>query len=524
MAFTLVATSSGLSAIAADGTTTSLTLPGGVSAVNAVLRGAVLNRFALLANAFSQPVWVDEEMTVYPVQLAGPSVAPTLATGAGTGYTGTRRSKVQFLIKSAAGAILGASELSPASNAVTCANQNITYTVLATSPNAAVNCRRIYSTATNGTSYFWDFDLDDNTTTTVTKATTDASLATDAVDPLDYVAAPSGIVNVVGHKGRAWAVSSIDPDTIYGSQLDDVTSWPVSIPTYPLGAEKSGVTGFGPRRDDLVFFKRASIQKIVGDSPDNFRITQIAQGQGCVAPDSVIVTRDYTRWLDTDGVWELGPDDIPRSLSDEKVRPWFTSDTYFNRSMFPFAFGAYDPRKHSYDLFLCATGTTTINRVVSYDILSGRWFGPHVIATFTPAGRCLASDTTGTPRLLLGGTNGIVYATTAGNYTDGTSDAIDFDCYTKFHTGGNPDLTHLFLQPTVLTKKESGGTLTVTPYVGALDASAGTAQSHDLTKERERLARFGVGRLCQIRFRQNTAAQGVELYGYELPYLTLGRR
>jgi hypothetical protein len=236
------------------------------------------------------------------------------------------------------------------------------------------------------------------------------------------------------------------------------------------------------------------------------------------------VIRDVVYWLDSDGVWMLGPDDTPTSVSDAAVRPWFTTSDYFNRAVFSTAFAQYDPRKHSYDLFLCSAGSTTIDRWVSLDLASGKWFGPHKTGTFTPSGVAVCSDTSGNPRLVVGASNGFIYAPLAGNYSDGTATAIDFDVKGKFHSGEEPDMTHTWLQPTIFTKVDSAGTLTVTPVVGNLNASAGTPLPHDLTKERERLPRLGSGRLCQLQFRENNAGQGVELYGYEIPYNVVGRR
>jgi hypothetical protein len=388
MGYTLIATSSGLTSASANGTTSDITLPSGVDAVSgARLRGAVLNRIALLVNAFSKAIFIDINNTAYPAQLATPAVKPTLAAS-GTGYTGTVRGKVQFLIKDIYGNVLGASELSPASDAVAFANQGIAWSGIAVSPDPAVNARRLYRTATLGTEFFWDVDIDDNTTTSITNSNADATLDLTAVDSGDYAAAPAGLDLVVEHGGRAWGRSKADPDTLYGSAVDDVTNWPEIIPT----------------------------------------------------------------------------------------------------------------------------------------ILSGRWFGPHKLAAFTPTGAVVVNDASGNPQLAIGASNGFLYATLSGNYSDGSSTAIDFDIKGKFHSGEMPDYTHVWLQPSVFTKKESGGTLTVTPYVGQLDASAGTAQSHDLTKERERLARLGTGRLCQLEFQQATAGQGVELYGYEVPYIQVGRR
>lgn len=526
MSSTLIATTAGITLMAPDGSTVDLTLPTGVSMTTNLLRAAVLDRIVLLTGATSLPIFGDINNNLYPARLPIPT-KPVLATS-GTGYTGTVRAKVQFLIKDAIGNILAHSEMSEASDALACSNQGIQYT-LPTSPDPAVNARRVYRTATLGTNYFADFDVDDNTTTSITNSHSDASLAVEATDSGDFVTGPSDLDLVVAHGGRAWGRTKNEPDTLYGSAIDDVSSWPIIIPTYPHGADFSGITGLGKRRDDLVVLKRKTIQKLVGDSEDSFRMVQVAQGRGCVAPGSVVVIDDVVYWLDSDGVWTLKGDTI-ECISDETVRPWFSSTTYFERTLFANAFAGYDPRKRSYDLFLSAAGSTVIDRYVSYDILTGRWFGPHKIAAFTPVSTCVSLDSGGNPIMLLtssGSGVGNVYRAVPDNYSDGTTgatSAIVFDVMGKFHQGNKPDYTHAWLQPTIFTKKDSAGTLTVTPYVGQLDASAGTAQSHALTAERERIARLGVGRLCQLEFTQSTDGQGVELYGYHIPYITLGRR
>jgi hypothetical protein len=107
--------------------------------------------------------------------------------------------------------------------------------------------------------------------------------------------------------------------------------------------------------------------------------------------------------------------------------------------------------------------------------------------------------------------------------TDGAATAIDFDVTTKPHTP-DPDKMHVWRRPTILTKAEAAGLLTVTPSVGDITAAAGAAMTHDLTQERTVLDRIGVGRLCTLRFRQNVAGQPVSLYGYMLPATTIGKR
>jgi len=98
------------------------------------------------------------------------------------------------------------------------------------------------------------------------------------------------------------------------------------------------------------------------------------------------------------------------------------------------------------------------------------------------------------------------------------------DLDTPFFSMNSPDIEKHFGQPTIISKVEAAGTLTITPKTGGLDASAGSALTHTLTTGRELLPRLGQGRYVQLRLRKNTNAQGVELYGIEIPFHELGRR
>lgn len=52
----------------------------------------------------------------------------------------------------------------------------------------------------------------------------------------------------------------------------------------------------------------------------------------------------------------------------------------------------------------------------------------------------------------------------------------------------------------------------------------GTVMLADLTLGRENLDRLGAGAMAQLNFRLNTLNKGVRLYGYEIPFIELGRR
>lgn len=531
MPFALVTAGTSLQLVNADGTIQTLTLPADVTVLSGYrLRGAVLDRAVVGVNAPTRPIWVDPDGAVRPLHVPPPITGPTLAAGAAGGLTGTFTAKHSNLIKDDLGRVLAESPLSRASVAVTVAAQLIAGTIPVAVGSANVNARRVYRTTTNGTVYFPWFDLDDNTTTEYSDDASDAALGLVAA-PTDLGSPPSRFTLLVEWKGRLWAVSPADVDMLYGSGLRKVFAWPAALqnPVRPVGADTYGITGFLPRRDELGIGKRNVLWKMIGDSEDTFALKKVVEGTGVLAPDSCIVVRDVGYFLGSGvggfGVFAWSSAGVS-SISDDLVHPWFNTDTYFARGQFPNAVAAYDPLKHAVLLFLSAPGSTTLDRWVSYDIEGKRWLGPHITAALTPTCAGVLKDTNELDRAVIGASDGYLYTSTPGNYSDGTASAIDFDVTGKFHAGAPPapDIEHFFGQLSVLTKAEVAGTLDIIPKVGDLTVAAGTTMTHDLTLERERLARLGTGRLCQLRFRQNTAGQGVELYGYEIPWHEVGRR
>lgn len=519
----ILITTSGLQLLGSTGTLTTLTLPSGILPVpNTQASVASLNGNFIITGCFSQALWVRPDLSLSILSLPKPGNAPVLSSGGVGAYTGTRQVQVQFLIKNGP-TVLGYGPLSDPSTAFAYTNQQQTISNIATSSHPSVNARRIYMTAATDNSYFFAFDINDNTTTSQTVDIADGALSTVAVDATQFISAPNNMDLVASWKGRLWGRSG---DTLVGSAAGRVEQWPLAFPINPVGVDTVGITGFMPRRDEFAVCKRNLIWKVTGSDATNFAVVNVAEGKGCVAPASCLVIRDVGYFLSDDGVYSWSSTGI-KCLTDDLVRPWFTTDTYFNRAGFQNAFAGYDPIRNTYNLFLPVAGgsATVMNRWVTLDLNTGCWFGPHQTAMgVTFNGAVVAPDANNVLRMVLGGSDNFLYSPAPGTFTDGTSTAIAFDAKSKPLWGDSPDLTHLWQQLTVLTKKDVGGTLTVTPYVGDIGASAGTAQSHDLTKERERLARFGIGRLLTLEFTQNTNAQGVELYGFLQPYVTLGRR
>lgn len=522
-AYSVIVTATGVLIMGSSGTQTTLALPNGVVGTGRRARAAILNKRLIIVNAFTAPIWLSPDLILRPLAMPTPNTKPTLAAGAAGSYTGARRAKVSFLLKDATtGRIQGEGPLSEQSASVAFAAQKIVISTLATpAVGAPVTGRRIYLTTAGGSVFFAAFDIDDITTTSVTTSVADAALSTIAA-PDDLVAAPTNLDLIVTWKNRLWARSALD--RVHGTTSGIADRWPNSFAVEPQGADGFGVTGFLPRKADLGILRRDRLWKLVGDDEDTFELVKVIDGKGGVAPDACKVIRDVGYFLSDDGVFTWAVDGV-ESITDDTVRPWFTTDTYFNRGLFNSAFAEYDPTRHRYLLFLAAAGSTVINRWVEFDIATKTWFGPHKCDAVTNwNAAAIAPDGSDVLRLVLAANDGYCYAFTPSSSTDGASTAIAFDVIGKAHSGGNPDSFHVWLEPSIFSKTEAGGTLIVTPYLDTLDAAAGATLSHALTGERGRLDRIGVGRLCKLQFTLATAGRGVTIYGYQIPFVPTGRR
>lgn len=533
----------GLSAIKSDGTVTALTLPSGIT-ISTSIRGvfAVLAQQIFFVYAGTKSLWIDPyDLTVRPMHILPPLNSPTIAAGSSTGLTGSYHCGVAYAIKSSYdGTIINRSPVTGPSLAVSLANKDAAYTNIPVSPDTNVNCRILYRTAAGGTDLFECLQIDDNVTTAINDALSDTALDSLPADP-DLGVAPGAIPGtalklLVAWKSRLWGVSArvdeqsdvryTEVNQFYGWNDDNI------LPAYPKGEDSFGIVGLAPRRNVLGLLKRSRVLSVIGSNSDDFEVVIIAEGMGCCAPESVVVIRDKAYWLGLDGVYRWDDSGVT-CISRDTVDGWFTTDTYFNRAKFPNAFGSWNPKINAYELGLAATGSSNIDRWVNFHIDAnngkGEWLGPHETSAFTPTARARLQDDTGLFLPAMGASDGYIYLQNNSTYSDvsgaGATSAISAQIDTKWHADKSPDVFHHFGRLSVLARIESAGTLTITPYVGGLDASAGTAMSMDLTRGRQILNRIGNGRLMKLSFTQATAARRFLLYGYEVsPVFEVGKR
>lgn len=519
--------------IKTDGTETALTLPSGVTLSSTRRpRFAILGRNIVVVNSPSRNLVVSPDGAVRPMVYRGPGSSPIVAAGSGTGLTGAYKVWVSFRVRdTSTGKLLSESPLSPASASVTLTNQNLAVTGIPISSDSEVNARAVYRSAAGGTEPFEWAEIDGNVATSFTGDESDATLALLPEDPA--IGIPPGTVEgfrlelITAWKNRLWAKSN-DPskvDYVLFSEEEKHYHWKTSsfLPIKPVGQDEAGITAFIARRDELGVGKRDMLAKISGVSESDFEVVVVHVGAGPVSQESCVVVNDVGYFLGETGVYAWSAEGVKR-ISEERVHAWFNTDTYFNRAQFENAIACYDPRFHAYVLGLAAAGSSNIDRWVMYTINDGRWWGPHKTGEFTPTAMQTLEDASDIAMPVFGASDGKLYKPNYGVFSDGSSTAIDLDVDTKFFSGDAPDIDHYWGQLSILSKIQGSGTLTITPKVGWLNSSAGTAISHDMTKGRERLRRLGVGKLAQLNLRQNTAGVGAQVFGMELPFHELGRR
>jgi hypothetical protein len=528
MAFYLINHGTGLSRMTTAGVATALTLPTGVTVSSTrPPRSVIWGREVITANSVSRPLATTRNYNPRLLVLRAPTTAPVLtATGSGS-LSGTFKVKLTFIIKDEWGKLVSESGFGPESAASpTLTNQQLLASGVPISadtvPTGFTLARRVYRTATGpGSEYFPWVDVDGNVVTTVQNDMSDASIGLVAAPILGDVPDLSLLAE---WKTRLWGVSRLGIDTVRYTEADRPYAWgPLNtIPIPRIGQDDRGIIQIVSRREGLGVGRQNSVHQISGNSIRDFRRQTISEMVGFEGSEAVVVRESTVYFLWKDGVYEWSNGGIV-SLTDKKVRSWFTKDDTFNRGRFQYAKMGINVLRNSLVLQLAAAGSTSEDRWIEYSFADQTWWGPHKTDAWTPTCNTFIYDSSGQPIWVMGTSDGFVVKEQA-TRTDNTATGIAFDVEGKFHDMQTPDIHKYFGELSLVSKIQSAGTLSIIPYVGGLDASAGTTISASMTTDRQRLRRLGTGRYCKLVFQHSTAGQDVELFGYQIPFHEVGRR
>ena len=516
------------------GVATALNLPSGVSLSSAErARFAILGRQVFLFNSPTVNLSIDPfDDTVTVLTPIAPPTAGKVQEGGSGDLTGTYRVKVAFGVRDVRGSVISLTNSGPESAGVALTSKNLKVTGIPTSSDASTNFRRIYRTLAGGRVYFWWSDLEGNTSTEFEASITDESIAL-APEPKNLGnppgSVPGGVRMKMGvpWKGKLWGVATgvgADLDTLRWSEFRRPYAWSAinALPIPPVGSDGAGITGIIPRRNVLGVAKRDVLHIITSSDPLTGERRSISE-VGMSSPDAIALFDDTAWFLGEAGFYQWDNSGV-ENIASSDVEPWFTRDDTFNRAEFKNAISGYHHGRESIITLLSAAGSSDLDRWVEYYPKSGVWLGPHKTGEFTPTALAGLEDSNDLAQITFGSSNGFLWKEQA-TRTDGATTAVDFDVLEQWHSAGTPDIEKYWGLLSMLTEVEGSGTLTVTPTVGDLDASAGSGISHDLTTGRERLTRLLQGRFLRLRFRLNTAGKDATILGYEIdPVIELGRR
>lgn len=526
MSFNVIQAGSNLKLVSDAGVVSSaLTLPSGVTLRTDVpFRATTFGRYVVAVNTPSQPLIIDATGTVRLLCPKPPRIAPVVSGAAGGTLSGTYGGiRVTFITNDSAGNLISESDFSPASNSVTIANQYLKATSIDTSPDA-ISGRRLYRPTTNGATLFQWVDLDGNVLTSIQDDLSDAGLS-EVAAPFGQRGTPPDLTMIAEFRSRLFGVDRVDIDDLRHTEVGLMFAWPADnvFPIPSVGSDVKGIRALVPRREALGIGRTNQLLMLTGTDDTNFQVIKLSQNLGIISQESVAVYRDTAYFLWEDGVYQWGDDGL-YCLSDGLVRSWFATDSYFNRSTFQYAFAHVDPIRNKYRLFLNPAGSTTTIRWVEYDLVTKKWWGPHLTSAMTPTSVFTLLDGNLVPRPTFGALDGNLYRE-QDTRTDGTNTAIAEDVILKRFDMELPDHDKYWGQITAVGKAQSGGTMSIGLSVGELNAATTSTESWDMTQNRQRLGRVGTGKHVQIELTNSQVAQDAEIYELDIdPVTILGRR
>lgn len=527
---TLVQSGADLYIVAEDGGSTVLSEPSTVT-ISAIRppRFEVNGVHAIVVNSPNEPLIVDDSGVVLFMSPAAPSAAPTLAVGAAGALTGTFGVKYTFAIRTIDDVIVAESGFSPSASVALTADKLSVADLQLLSGLTAANydsryevVRRIYRTTAGTSTYFLWYTVADNTTTSFSDDTSDASINTLAAANL---ASAPFLSNVASFRDRLFGVDdTTNREILLYSEAGLRWAWPEdNYFTMPQvkGDQQSGITALMPRRDALGVAKSNMLLQLTGTSDADFQLVTLSTSVGCVSHESAAIYRDAWYFLGQDGVYRWDENGV-NSITDGRVRSWFTTDTYFDRASFDTAFGVIDILDKSYKLFLVEAGDTDSNVWIEYDIESGTWWGPHKTSAYTFTSAFTAA---GHQPLMVAGTSAGYLTVETSTRSDDASAAIEVEAITAPIQATDPPAMTYFGNLEVEVAPQAAGSLLIYPTVGELAESEDTVMTRDLTDPSESLPRLGYGRFLKLRFYHNTISQIIQILGFEVsPVNVVGRR
>lgn len=225
-------------------------------------------------------------------------IEPPGSAPSGTASAGGSLSAGTYLIKYTFVDIDGyESNASPEFSITTNAGDKINLTI-ATSSDPKVVARRIYRTTTNGALYYFDTEVSDNTTTSVTLTQSDTSLSSGTILHDNHDIPPATAHLIARRRSR---IMIADGDAFYFSDIADVEYFPATWVIYTGSRQK--IMGLMEQQESLAVFTADSIERLIGQDEENFEFVNAYSSEGCIATRSLVNCENLLLYLGCDGIY-----------------------------------------------------------------------------------------------------------------------------------------------------------------------------------------------------------------------------
>lgn len=284
-----------------DGSYSSVTIDGNTS-FSSTKKNTFFQGGDTLFIAGGRPAFYVDGATVERVGIPAPITAPSVATGGGTGLTGSFQYAYTFYDSTSG----RESDLSPLSSTVSPSNQDINLTSIETTVAAAnVDKKRIYRTQNNGTLFYLVTEVT-LATTTYTDSTLDSALGVQSPDIGDHALPPDNSYICAYFNKRMWWVDATQPNKIVYSKPhigsdNDLHYYP---PDNYLITD-APVTAFLVLTDKMLVFHPRSISYIQGFGTD-LSIQNYIQGVGTMFSQGAATNGELVLILSEEGLVALG--------------------------------------------------------------------------------------------------------------------------------------------------------------------------------------------------------------------------
>lgn len=530
MAFTLVQAGTSLVPLNTDGALgPALTLPPGITLrSNYVPRFARYKNYIVVVNTPTRPLSVDTSGIVRPLTPIPPASAIALTAVGSGGLIGNYLALQTYVIKDALGNDITESDYGPLPASATATQLQQLNAVYPGSSEFQVTANRLYRTTQGpGSQYFPWIDTFAQTLT-VTSNASDAQLG--------LVSAPArgsapDLTLIAEWQGRLWGVDRTAIDNLRYTEAGTMFGWSALnvLPIEHLGEDRYGITALAPRRNQLGVGRRKNLLQVQGSTTADIRPINVSENCGILSQESVCIYQDAVYFLWLDGVYRWDDSGLVCLSDQANVRSWFTSNSYFNQSMFSWSFAVFDQVAQTYRLFLCSAGSLQFDRWIEYNLKTGKFYGPHKTDAFAPSSAFQVRGSNDKPFPMIGSREGYVSQDVSVRSDWGLT-PVNEDVILAADCATDPDMQKFYGEMTVHTEADgSTGVLTVTATVGDLasnNQASGPAivLPHTLQIARERLGRLGEGKYLTLRFQNSQPGQNVVIHGYDIPTNPTTRR